>query len=104
MRIYILNHYIGGTPMDSHTIGVYTTKEKAIEEFYKSFETFGYKQDDEDIVIEHSDLQLFSDDRIDELELLSKNVQMNVISTWFIDDESSDFWGGCEIQVMEIND
>jgi len=98
MRIYILNHYIGGTPMDSHTIGVYTTKEKALEEFYKSFETFGYKQDDEDITIEHDKKKYTMIDFP-----LSENVHMNVISSWFIDDDSSDFWGGCEIQVMEID-
>ena len=93
MKIYILNHYVGGTPMDSHTLGAYTTKEKAQEEFKKSFATFGYEEDDEDIVIEHTE----------GLEQLNDNEQMNVISTWFIDDDASGFWGGCEIQVVEIN-
>tara|TARA_Y100000593_G_scaffold14106_1_gene26611 strand:+ start:2315 stop:2623 length:309 start_codon:yes stop_codon:yes gene_type:complete len=101
MKIYILNHYIGGTPMDSHTMGIYKTLKEAKEEFNKTFELFGYKEDDEDIVIEHTkeeEVLLLTDVDFP----LSKNEQMNVISTWFIDDDSCDFWGGCEIQVMDL--
>ena len=93
MKVYILNHFSGGTPMDSYAMGVYTTKEKALEEFTKSFETFGYDKNDERIEIEHTK----------ENKQLSDNEQINVISTWFIDDEDYSFWGGCEIQVIELS-
>ena len=86
MKVYILNHYIGGVPMDSHTMGIYKTLEEAKKEFNKSFELFGYEKDDERIDIEKG----------------YESGEANVIIEWFIDDEGSDFWGGCSIQEMEL--
>ena len=92
MKVYVLNHYIGGTPMDGHTIGVYKNLNDAKKEFEKSFELFGYTKNDERIEIEQHK----------ESEQLNENEQMNIITNWFIDDEDCDFWGGCEIQVIEL--
>ena len=86
MKIYILNHYIGGTPMDSHTMGIYKTLEEAKKEFNKSFELFGYEKDDERIEKENDFI----------------SGEINIINKWFINDDSCDFWGGCEIQEMEL--
>ena len=80
MKIYILNHYVGGTPFDSHTMGVYTTKEEAQKELKKSLKVFGY--------------DTFNEDR-GEIDITD--------TSWFVDDDACDFWGGCEIQEMEIN-
>mgnify|MGYP003154597352 CR=1 FL=1 len=86
MKIYILNHYMGGTPMDSHTMGIYKTLKEAKEEFNKSYELFGYEKNDERIDIQKG----------------YKNGEVNIITEWFIDDDSCDFWGGCSIQEMEV--
>jgi len=75
MKIYILNHYVGGVPFDGHTIGVYKTLEQAQQELKKSIKTFGYDEDEIDITD----------------------------TSWYVDDWDTDFFGGCAIQEMEIN-
>ena len=90
-KIYLVNYYVGGTPLDSHTLGAYTDKKKAIEKFEESITEIGYTKE--------------------EVEITDKEYNTNssygnpttIIKSWFIDDDSDDFWGGCEIQKIEIN-
>ena len=82
MKIYILNHHVGGVPFDGHTIGVYKTLEQAQEELKRSIKTFGY----------------------DEFENDEDKGEINITDTsWYVDDWDTDFFGGCAIQEMEIN-
>lgn len=84
--IYILNHYVGGTPMDSYTIGAYTNLFDAQMAFYKEMKKYGYENDDR---VELTPDLNCEGDKFDRV--------------WFIDDEDNGFWGGCEIQEMMMN-
>jgi len=76
MKLYLLNEYVGGTPFDSQTLGVYLTFDEAKEHFKKELKSHAhmYAQDDNK----------------------EKNITAN--SFYF---ECDDWWGGCEIQEIE---
>lgn len=79
-KIYILSHYVGGTPFDSHVIGVYKTLEEAKQELIKSINTFlGF----------------------DGMYLYKEDIELNEDS-WYYDGEDRDFWGGCKIEEQII--
>ena len=79
-KIYILSHYVGGTPFDSHVIGVYKTLEEAKKELIKSINTFlGF----DGVYIYKEEIELKED-------------------SWYYDDEDGDFWGGCKIEEQII--
>lgn len=79
-KIYILSHYVGGTPFDSHVIGVYKTLEEAKKELEKSINTFlGF----------------------DGVYLYKEDIELNEDS-WYYDNENGDFWGGCKIEEQII--
>jgi hypothetical protein len=84
--IYILNRYIGGTPMDSYTIGAYTNLFDAEMAFYKEMKKYGYENDDR--------VNLTPDINCEGVDYDKE---------WFIDDKDTGFWGGCRIQEIHIN-
>ena len=75
MKLYLLNEYVGGTPFDSRTLGVYLSLDEA-KEHLKSHENENYcgidNEDEEKIITETS---------------------------FYFD--CDDWWGGCEIQEIE---
>ena len=74
MIIYVLNHYVGGTPMDGECLGVFDTLEQANDNLFKTLEQF-------DIEEEH----------------LNWGGPYDVY--WDLDD----YWGGLEIEVLTLN-
>ena len=77
MKLYLLNEYVGGTPFDSQTLGVYLTFDEAKQHFKKELES-------------HAHMKYAQDDNKE------KNITAN--SFYF---ECDEWWGGCEIQEIE---
>jgi len=75
MKLYVVNYYVGGTPMDSKTLGIYDSLDKAKESLIQNLK----------------ELEI-PDDCID--------TQDDFYVFWDMDD----FWGGIEIQNLNLND
>ncbi len=73
MKIYIVNHFVGGTPMDGETIGAFDTLEKAKKCLKKTLENFNVEEYIEE--------------------------QTEIFVYW----DADDFWGGLDIQEIELN-
>lgn len=73
MKLYVVSEYVGGTPMDSGVVGVYDSLEKAKEAFKKHLDDL----DVEEFVEESTDSYAYWD--------------------------ADDFWGGLEIDIVELN-
>ena len=43
MILYVLNHYVGGTPMDGECLGVFDTLDQAQQKLFKTLEEFAKK-------------------------------------------------------------
>jgi hypothetical protein len=75
MKLYVVNYYVGGNPMDSKTLGIYDSLDKAKESLIQNLK----------------ELEI-PDDCID--------TQDDFYVFWDMDD----FWGGIEIQNLNLND
>jgi hypothetical protein len=77
MKLYLLNEYVGGTPFDSRTLGVYLSLDEAKEHLKKELETHNHENyfDEEDETKRITDTSFYFD--------------------------CDDWWGGCEIQEIE---
>lgn len=76
MKLYLLNEYVGGTPFESRTLGVYLSLDKAKEHLKKYFNE------------NYSDLDV------------EENEANEITDTSFYFD-CDDWWGGCEIQTIQ---
>jgi len=74
MKLYVVNHFVGGTPMDGETVGVFDTLSKAEGCLKKTIEHFG---------VEKRDIK----------------EQCNDYVYW----DADDFWGGLDITVVYLN-
>ena len=74
MKLYIVNHYVGGTPMDGETIGVFDSYDKAVKCMNDAFEDFNIPTED---IEDRYENQIY----------------------WDLDD----YWGGLEIEEKELN-
>ncbi len=77
-KVYVVNEYIGGCPMDSHCLGVFTTLQKA-KDCYNSYLL---------------DIQTNNEELTENLTLNS-----DLQCYWDVDD----FWGGLEIATVKLN-
>ena len=73
MKIYIVNYFVGGTPMDGETVGAFDTLKKAKECFKTTLDDFNVEEYIEE--------------------------QTESFAYW----DRDDFWGGLEIQEIELN-
>ena len=76
MKLYLLNEYVGGTPFDSSTLGVYLSLDKAKEHLKKYF-----NENYRDLDVEENEANEITD------------------TSFYFD--CDDWWGGCEIQEIE---
>ena len=74
MKLYIVNHYVGGTPMDGETIGVFDSYDKAVKCMNDTFKDFNIPTED---IEDRYENQIY----------------------WDLDD----YWGGLEIEEKELN-
>ena len=74
MKLYLLNEYVGGTPFESQTLGVYLKLDDAKEHLKKELESHFL------------------------VGSYNKQKQIGEKSFYFDDNE---WWGGCEIQEIE---
>jgi len=74
MKLYVVNHYVGGTPMDGQCLGVFNTLDQAKEKLFKTLEDF-------DIEKEHLEWE----------------------TPYTVYWDADDFWGGLEISVEHLN-
>lgn len=74
MKLYLLNEYVGGTPFESQTLGVYLKLDDAKKHLKKELESY--------LLVDSQE----------------KPKQIEGKSFYFDDDE---LWGGCEIQEIE---
>jgi len=74
MKLFLLNEYVGGTPFDSQTLGIYLTIEEAKIELKKQLDRYDYEDWDDNEITE--------------------------TSFYFYSDE---WWGGCLIEEFETN-
>jgi hypothetical protein len=79
MKLYLLNEYVGGTPFDSQTLGVYLTLDEARQHLKKELKSHDHEN--------YCDI-----DNEDEEKIITEN------SFYF---DCDDWWGGCEIQEIE---
>ena len=75
MKLYVVNYYVGGTPMDSKTLGIYDSLDKAKESLIQNLKELEIP---EECVDTQEDFYVF----------------------WDMDD----YWGGIEIQNLNLND
>lgn len=75
MILYVLNHYVGGTPMDGECLGVFDTLDQAQQKLFKTLEEFNIEK-----------------------EHLEWEKPFTVY--WDVDD----LWGGLDITVGYLND
>jgi len=75
MKLYAVNYYVGGTPMESKTLGIYDSLDKAKESLIQNLKELEIP---EDCIDTQDDFYVF----------------------WDMDD----FWGGIEIQNLNLND
>jgi len=80
MKLFLLNEYVGGTPFDSRTLGVYLSLDEAKEHLKKEFRTHD--------ITNYFDI----DNEEDETKIITDT------SFYF---DCDDWWGGCEIQIIE---
>jgi hypothetical protein len=80
MKLYLLNEYVGGTPFESQTLGVYLSLKEAKEHLKKELETHNH-EDYFDIDNEENETKIITD------------------TSFYFD--CDDWWGGCEIQEIE---
>jgi len=74
MKLFLLNEYVGGTPFESQTLGIYLTIEEAKIELKKQLDRYDYENWDDNEITETS---------------------------FYFD--CSDWWGGCVIEEFETN-
>ena len=74
MKLYVVNYYMGGTPMDSKTLGVFDSFDKAKESLLQN--------------LKELDIPKGSIDTQDDFYVF-----------W----DMYDFWGGIEIQKLTLN-
>ena len=77
MKLYLLNEYVGGTPFDSQTLGVYLSLDEAKEHLKKELETHKHEN------------------------YLDEEDETKIITDTFFYFDCDDWWGGCEIQEIE---
>tara|TARA_R110000772_G_scaffold135575_1_gene244141 strand:+ start:602 stop:856 length:255 start_codon:yes stop_codon:yes gene_type:complete len=77
MKLYLLNEYVGGTPFDSQTLGVYLSLDEAKEHLKKELETHNHEN------------------------YLDEEDETKIITDTFFYFDCDDWWGGCEIQEIE---
>ncbi len=80
MKLYLVNEYVGGTPFESSTLGVYLSLDLARERLNKELR----KHDHED----YFDI----DNEEDETKIITDT------SFYF---DCDDWWGGCQIEEIE---
>jgi len=78
MKLFLLNEYVGGTPFDSRTLGVYLSLDEAKKHLKKEFQENYFDLDNED----------------DETKIITDN-------SFYYD--CDDWWGGCEIQTIKTD-
>ena len=76
MKLYLLNEYVGGTPFESQTLGVYLSLNEAKEHLKKH----------------HHENYFDIDNEEDETKIITDT------SFYF---DCDDWWGGCEIQTIQ---
>tara|TARA_R110000868_G_scaffold14935_3_gene68877 strand:+ start:972 stop:1232 length:261 start_codon:yes stop_codon:yes gene_type:complete len=79
MKLYLLNEYVGGTPFESRTLGVYLSLDEAKEHLKKELKTHDHEN--------YCDI-----DNEDEEKIITET------SFYF---DCDDWWGGCEIQTIQ---
>tara|TARA_R100000353_G_scaffold157938_1_gene117100 strand:+ start:2248 stop:2499 length:252 start_codon:yes stop_codon:yes gene_type:complete len=76
MKLYLLNEYVGGTPFESKTLGIYLTIDEAKTELKKELEKYDIEYD----------------------RYYGGVKEIEDTSFYF---DCDDWWGGCEIQEIE---
>lgn len=80
MKLYVVNHYVGGTPMESKTLGIYDSLGKAKESLIQNLK---------------------------KLEIPEECVDTHFSPTledFYVFWDMDDYWGGIEIENLNLND